>query len=957
MKFSKKIISVISCLALFLALLGGCSACAAAQRTVRFGCYDLKNFVNKNASGDYYGYGVDYLKMLSSYTGWQCKIVRAPNAELSRMLESGEIDFLMPVQFSAGRLGKFAYPSYPIGEQIDGLYALKNRKNLYYEDFRFFEGLRVGSVENTSPTDTMRRYAREHGFSYKEVLYPDLASLNAACEAGSVDLVCRSALGDIPDDYRLVGATELNPFCIVAAASKKNGPLFMELDKTLKLIRYEHPGFMLQLFYKHKMNRRTPGGSVNLTRGEADYLRFHPTVRVISFSDRYPISYLDGETGKPTGILVDLMELVSARTGLKFEYEAAQQGAVLADELLNSVNNADLAVGLIHNGAYRNGKNLRMSRPILDNTFVIIGRKGASFDPSRGYRVAINAAAPGTISAVREKHPNYSIVTCPSAADSLRTVQRGKADAAVQNVSVLTALLQHPEFNNLSVWFNFENEYEQGYCAASRASADPRLISIVNKGIAALGAEEVRSIVVRRTYAEPEEMTLRDYISKYKVALPLALLLLLVCGTGAFWYLRTKQRTLTTLKKANEELLEANARAVAATEEARRASEAKSDFLSRMSHDIRTPLNGVIGMTSLAAGKNKDPEVAGFLDKIDVSGHFLLTLVNDILDLSKIDAGKMEVHAEPYPAEEFHKYINGVIEPMFKAKGVRLVREGQRFTDRTIIVDKLKYNRIFFNLLSNAAKFTPAGGTVMISLKNYRLEGKTLSYDCVISDEGIGMSERFQRKLFTPFEQERPSGFDDNMGSGLGLAITYRFVRLLGGSITVKSAPGKGSAFTVHFSLPSVPAEQVVKTVPAGSKVDLSGKNILAAEDNDINSEILFHLLKSRGARTVLAKNGAKAVRAFEESEPGFFDAILMDVRMPVMNGKDAARAIRALARPDAKTVPIIAATANAYDEDVEACLAAGMNGHVAKPIEPDQLFAMLSKVMENRSQSENSKN
>jgi CheY-like chemotaxis protein len=330
--------------------------------------------------------------------------------------------------------------------------------------------------------------------------------------------------------------------------------------------------------------------------------------------------------------------------------------------------------------------------------------------------------------------------------------------------------------------------------------------------------------------------------------------------------------------------------------------------------------------------------------------------VNDILDLSKIDAGKMELHSEPYPPAEFIKYLNGVIEPMFKAKGVKLVREGRRFPDRMIIVDKLKYNRIFFNILSNAAKFTPAGGTVMISVKNYRLEGDLLSYDYVISDEGVGMSADFQQKLFKPFEQERPAGSDDNMGSGLGLAITYRFVKLLGGTISVKSAPGKGSAFTIHFALPSAPVKQAAKAAPADNMENLDGKLILVAEDNDINSEILFHLLENHGARATLAKNGAEAVRVFENSAPGSFDAILMDVRMPVMDGKEAARAIRVLDRPDAKTVPIIAATANAYDEDVEACLEAGMNGHIAKPIEPEQLFALLSKVMGNRSQSENSK-
>jgi len=362
-----------------------------------------------------------------------------------------------------------------------------------------------------------------------------------------------------------------------------------------------------------------------------------------------------------------------------------------------------------------------------------------------------------------------------------------------------------------------------------------------------------------------------------------------------------------------------------------------------MSHDIRTPLNGVIGMTALALEKNKDPEVADYLAKIDTSGHFLLSLVNNILDLSKIDAGKMEIHPEPYPESEFIRYAESVIVPMFKSKGVNIAFIGTFFSDRAIITDKLMYNRIFFNLFSNAAKFTPAGGHVNSTVKNISLNGDILSFDVEISDDGVGMSEDFQKKLFVPFEQEKRAGMSEHNGSGLGLAITYKFVQMLGGDISVKSAPGKGTTFTLHFSLNSISADKLQKPESDTEIADLSGRNILVAEDNDINSEILLHLLDSHGATSVTAKNGEEAVKKFSESEPGYFDAILMDVRMPVMDGKEATRAIRRLGRADAAAVPIIAVTANAYDEDVESCIAAGMNSHVAKPIDPNQLFSVLS--------------
>ena len=943
----KKFLLALSLLVIFTVPSAGAFTMAPdGTRFVRFGCYDLKSFINKNASGDYCGYGADYLKMLSVYTGWQCVPVVADNDELAAMFKSGAIDFLMPVEYAEDRLDRYAYPSYPLAEQINGLYVLKNKKDrVYYEDFSAFQGMRVGTVEKTFPTDSMRAYAREHDFSYREVLYPNLASLHAALEAGSVDMVCRSGLGNIPGDYRLVGATDICPFYIVAPASEKHAPMFLQLERAIKSIRYERPDFASQLFLKYHMNKRNTGGAVNLTREETDYLRDHPEATVVTFSDRYPIAYLDEKTGKPAGIIVDLMELVSAKTGLRFKYTAAPGGSVLAEQLRSAGGKAYLAAGLIDNGAYRNGRELRMSDGLLDNVSAIAGRKGRAFEPARNYTVAINAGAVGTIAHVREYHPGYRIITFKTGAECLRAVHQGKADAAMQNVSILTAMLQHPEFSDLSVWYSFNNEGQYHYSVASALAADPSLVSIVNKGIAALDNDEVQSVVIKNTYAAQIDMTMRDYLCKYRVALPVTLLLLLVCVVGIVIGFTTKQRHLKALKKANGALIKANAAAKAAIRESKRANAAKTEFLSRMSHDIRTPLNGVLGMTALAKDKNFDPDIADCLDKIDVSGHFLLGLVNDILDISKIDAGKMELHPEPYPESEFLKYMDSTIQPLCQSKGVNISHAGACFPDRVLIVDKLKFNRIFFNLLSNAVKFTPEGGHVSVSILNQRLTGDLASFDVVVADDGIGMSEEFQQKLFSPFEQEHPTGVDGNIGSGLGLSITCQLVKLLGGSISVKSAPGKGSQFTIHFELPSEPAglyKAAAEEQPTG---DFRGMNFLVAEDNDINSEILISLLQNRGANATLARNGAEAFSKFSESELNFFDAILMDIRMPVLDGKEAAREIRALDRPDARTVPIIAVTANAYDEDVDACLAAGMNCHIAKPIEPDLLYTTLRNV------------
>lgn len=379
------------------------------------------------------------------------------------------------------------------------------------------------------------------------------------------------------------------------------------------------------------------------------------------------------------------------------------------------------------------------------------------------------------------------------------------------------------------------------------------------------------------------------------------------------------------------------------------ANAAKSDFLSRMSHDIRTPLNGIIGMTRIASEQDNSPETSSCLSKIDTSSHLLLALVNDILDLSKIEEGKVELHLEPYTAKEFFEYLDSVVRPSCEEKGIDLVVDGSGAKDDPIpIMDKLRTDQILFNLLSNAVKFTPAGGRVCYKVVGEPLGDGRMSVTMSVSDTGIGMSKEFQDKLFEPFTQEYHLGDRSRQGSGLGLAIVKRLVDLMGGTITVKSALGKGSEFTVRLVCDCMTPDEVkrVAAEPKGDDADFTSRRVLLCEDQPLNAEIARHLLEQRGMVVTVAEDGASGVRAFEESAFGFFDVVLMDLRMPVMDGLEATREIRALDRPDASGVPIVAMTADAFDEDVRKCLEAGMSGYVPKPIEPRQLYEVLSKSM-----------
>lgn len=418
-----------------------------------------------------------------------------------------------------------------------------------------------------------------------------------------------------------------------------------------------------------------------------------------------------------------------------------------------------------------------------------------------------------------------------------------------------------------------------------------------------------------------------------------------------FFYLNAEKRYLVFCRSDITEQIEKEQQQQSTLEQSMRQAEmanaAKSNFLARMSHDIRTPLNGIMGMTSLALDEKLPANTREYLQKIDESSHFLLMLINDILDMSKVESGKLELHPEHYKYQELNSYLDAVIVPLCQAKGI-IFKIKYPLTNYTLLLDKLRFNQIIFNLLSNAVKFTPKGGHVSLLFNTYEIAPGSLKMDITVKDDGIGIDKDFQKKLFRPFEQEFTSNTSVRTGSGLGLAIVKSLVDLMGGTITVQSSKGHGSEFTIHH-LPCIIAPTVEETVSKkSSPVSLQGKQILLAEDNAINAEIMTRLLEKKGAKVTVATDGLLVVKQYADSEQYTYDAILMDVQMPNQDGLAATKAIRQLNRPDAQSVPIIALTANAYDEDVRTCLKAGMNAHLAKPVATDLLYETLQYWLSN---------
>lgn len=398
-----------------------------------------------------------------------------------------------------------------------------------------------------------------------------------------------------------------------------------------------------------------------------------------------------------------------------------------------------------------------------------------------------------------------------------------------------------------------------------------------------------------------------------------------------------RQLLYNEINRKNEELERV-------AKKAESAAQAKSEFLSRMSHDIRTPMNAIIGLTRLAEDEEDLRVVREYLHNIDSSSDFLLGLINDILDMSKIENGELTLKEDTYTREEFRNAINTVIKPLMDKREIHFVFQ-MNADVKCISVDRLRYNQIFFNLLSNAAKFTPKGGIVEFTTEGLPAKDGKIGIRHHIKDNGIGMSKEFLPHLYDPFSQERAKGGEDVKGTGLGLPIVKSLVDIMGGTISVTSEIGKGTEFVVDLYMPEaeIQEETPVSDVMGES---LQGANVLLVEDNDINIYVAQLILEKAGCVVEIAKDGKEAVEHFKQSEVNHFQAILMDVRMPIMNGIEATKLIRSLDREDAAKVPIIAMTADAFEEEKKKTIEAGMNFHLSKPIDPKILYRILSEYI-----------
>ena len=886
-----------------------------SQRSVRVAFPEQTGMSNVGESGDLTGYNHAYLQVLAEYAGWNLTYITYEGEssddsilQAMQQVQSGEADLIGPMLYSDAAAEILDFSANNYGIVYTTLCALE-KSSLNSVNLDKYAPLRVAVYTKAA---TRNQEVREHleqlDIAYELVECNSTEEQLAALQQGRADVLSSITLSYF-EGTRSVASFAPRPYYF--ATTKGNSALIEELDAAIEALNASQPHLQEQLQQKYFGD--TSGGFV-LTDDEQAYLDEMPTLQVLCLPNYAPF-VSETADGQAAGMLVSLMNDFALDNGITIHYTFCDSPVAVVDEW--QTGQYDCLLGLPLAPEFCAANNMIRTESVLSVSM------GLFFHPQTSKLPAESSIAVYRQQAEQLDLDDYaSVQLYDHPGDCVLAVENGEADyGCIDRLSLeyLTA-----ELDLSLVCTPLLSESQDEHLIVSRAT-DSRFLGILNKYIHTLPdstATTYLSDASRHEYENSLGTLIQEYPLQTATLVALAIILLLSSVLFAF--------TASINRKKNLELQKANS--------------AKSDFLSRMSHDIRTPLNAILGFAELAKQDSKSPgKLHGDLERISASGEFLLGLVNDILDMAKIESRAMELHPQPYPKQAFAGQIEALIRPLCEKKSIEFVVNLSDNLPDCLCVDKLRYNQIFFNLLSNAVKFTPEHGKVELLGELIGRHGELAQVRFVVRDNGVGMSEAFQQKMFESFSQERQH-ISGQEGSGLGLSIVKSLVEMMQGSITVHSRLGEGSEFIVQFSAAvcEVPAPQAANT-PEPPTLCLKGRTILLCEDHPINTQLACRLLERVEARVVCAANGQEGVDCFAASAPGTFDAILMDIRMPVMDGIEATRAIRSLPRADAKSVSIIAMTANAFEEDVQKCLSAGMNAHLAKPFAVSALYDTLA--------------
>ncbi len=898
------------------------------------------------------GYGYEYLQEIAFRSGWRLHYVDARSSILLSMLEAGQIDVLMGMTKTAEREQMMLYSSVPQGSRNYYIYAQPyGVGKIKRGNAQTVDGARIGVERRKYSRQILEDWSRANGVE-PEIVECDEDQMWKDLAAGLLD---GAVAHDMRLDSREVPLFPLESTDFYFVVSKTRPDLLDDINRAQEKLLEIQPFYaesLKQRFFTSASNRQ------GLSPEELAWSRARGRIRIGYLDGFAPIS--SNNQGKPEGMYVLIEQLLKGSFGLETESIPFASEVALMDAL--SEQQVDAVFPYIFNYAIAEKDNVILSSAAVKIPGMVIQR--SDFTGPVQTVAVLKSGSLMKLSSLIE-YPEASYYEVDSLQACMKAVNKGEADLfQISNYRLSYIAKSFYDFPELEM-----KPSQQNFDLCFAVSRDkPLLMEILNKAITAISSGESDSILFS-AMSYGSTFSFGDFVREHAVPLLLGVTFIAILAALLFRHrLKTEEERKRVLVRTNAELKATKEALEISSDAAKQASRAKSEFLSKMSHDIRTPLNAIIGFSNLILSRDSSrEEVKDQVGKIRLSADHLLDLVNDVLDVSKIESGAMTLTPVDFRLSEMIASVEQIIRPLAEGKGQDLAVELDE--DGMFFADKGRIRQVLLNLLSNSVKYTGNGGRIRFHVSNNPSPApQRRNVTFVVADNGRGMSEEYMEKLFTPFSREYRPEESAEVGTGLGLPIVQNLATMMGGTICVESQIRQGTTFTVRLPLQlSVSADgkdgnAVGKAGTdggpsgeylSGSQKPLTGLRILAAEDNELNTEILQAYLTINGAELTVAENGKEMLDIFSGAAEGSFDAILTDIQMPVMNGLEATRALRALDRPDAKTIPIIAMSANAFSDDVNASLEAGMNAHIAKPIEISELLRALEATKGRRDGAE----
>lgn len=897
---------------IILVVLSMCMPCLAdeTQKTIRVGSFeDTFNYVDDH--GVRRGYGYELMQALAGYTGWKFEYVKCDWSNCFEKLENGEIDIMGDIAYTDDRAKEMLFSEESMGDEKYVLYANLSDMDIVPSDFKSLDGKRMGVLKGAKPEYMLTEWENKYGIHTEHVNVSGNEDVKKKLANNEID--CFVSLEEsIWSERGISSVTTIGKSDIYFAINKERSDIKQELDYAMRQLDSDSPFFKADLYKKYF----TLDYTQILTGVEKSWLEEHGGIR-IGFLDNDPVVFsMDKKSGEIRGSLPEYISYAKDCLGnhtLKFDIQAFDD----YDKMIEALQNKEIDVIYYasRNSNVAEKKGYALSNTAWTYNLIAVTNK-EDFNENDSYVVAVPKNKVALKQHIAYNYPHWKLVDCDSIEDGANMVVDGKVDCFIKGSSQVLKFDGNKNFKIISLTKTMEACFgvEDGQAT---------LLSILNKTIKAMPSDMLTSAIAMYD-STAYKMTFYGFLKDH-------LAVVLILGFSIIIVI------LLLLRKARR-----------AEASAKEANLAKTQFLHNVSHDIRTPMNAIVGYSQLMKKELTNPKLVHYQEMIEQSSKLLLSIINNVLDMARVESGKMELDENFEVVGNVSQLVCSVFAAEASRKNIEL-HENVNVEHKYVIVDSTKMQEILSNLISNAIKYTPEGGKVLIDVQElpYDKEGYVL-IQTKVTDTGIGMSEDFLPSLFDLFTRERNTTLSKIPGTGLGMAIVKNFVDLMNGSIEVESKLGKGSTFTITIPHKLADKDYTYRNIESSNEcdIDFKGKRILLAEDNELNAEITSTILSEMGFEVKVVEDGILCVNEIQRQPANTYDLILMDIQMPNMDGYKATHCIRHLSQFEKANIPIIAMSANAFEEDKKKAFDAKMNDYITKPIDFQKMEVVLKYIL-----------